>query len=85
MKKYFKNIEGEYLTAISTGTGMEEITQEEYEHILSVIRSAPVAEEGYQYHLKTDLTWELAELPAPEADPEIGASEALDIIIGGDE
>ena len=84
MEKYFKNIEGEYLTAISTGAGMEEITQEEYDHILSVIRSAPVAEEGYQYRLKVDLTWELVELPAPDADPEIGADEALGIILGGD-
>ena len=82
--KYFKNTEGEYLTALSTGTGMEEITQEEYDHILSVIRSAPTAETGYQYKLKVDLTWERVEAPPEETDPEISDEEALAIIIGGD-
>ena len=80
--KYFKNTEGEYLTALSTGTGMEEISQEEYEHILSVIRSAPTAEDGYKYKLKDDLTWENVEAPVVPVDEEISDEEALDIIMG---
>lgn len=79
--KYFKNVDGEYLTALSTGAGGEEITQEEYEHILSVIRSRPDAETGYQYKLKADLTWELVEVP-PEDDPDLSDAEAMDIILG---
>lgn len=71
--KYFKNIKDNYIAALSTGSGGEEITQEEYEHILSLVHSCPKAEEGYQYRLKTDLTWELVELP-PEDDSE--ATEA---------
>lgn len=83
MEKYFKNIENGYLTSISTGSGMEEIAQEEYEHILSVIRSAPAAEEGRQYRLRTDLTWEPAELPN-EDEPDLSDEEALNIILGGE-
>lgn len=79
--KYYKNIDGDYITAIGTGIGDEEITQTEYENILSVIRSAPIAEEGYQYKLKADLTWELTELPHGE-DPDLSDAEAMDIILG---
>lgn len=81
--KYFKNIQDNYIAALSTGCGGEEITQEEYEHILSLVRSCPKADPGYQYRLKTDLTWELVELPPEDTDPEISESEALDIILGG--
>lgn len=84
MKKYFKNIDGEYLASISTGSGAEEITQEEYEHILSVVRSCPAPEPGYGYKLRTDLTWELVALPPEPEDPEISDDEAFNIIIGGD-
>ena len=71
MEKYYKNIDGGYLVSISTGSGHEEITQEEYNQILEVICSRPTAEAGYGYRLKTDLTWELYELPpVEEADEE---------------
>lgn len=82
--KYFKNIQDNYIAALSTGSGNEKITQEEYEHILSLVRSCPKADTGYQYRLKTDLTWELVELPPEDTDPEISESEALDIILGGE-
>jgi predicted amino acid dehydrogenase len=81
--EYFKNTDGDYLISISTGAGMEQITAEEYEHILSEVRSAPEAEEGFRYRLKTDLTWELDELPPKDMDSEISDSEALAIILGG--
>lgn len=79
--QYFKNIEDGYLTSISTETGMEEITQEEYESILHMIRSAPAADEGWKYRLKDDLTWELAECP-PEEDPDLSDDEVMDILMG---
>lgn len=79
--RYYKQTENNYIHAIGTGTGGEEITQSEYENILFVIRSAPVAVEGYQYKLKHDLTWELTELPR-EDDPDLSDAEAMDIILG---
>ena len=81
--KYFKNVEDHFLVSVSTGAGMEEITQEEYRHILSVVRSSPEAGEGFTYRLKTDLTWELVELPPEDDDPELSDADALDIILGG--
>lgn len=81
--RYYKKIEGDFLLAIGTGAGGVEITQEEYKHILSVIRNAPTAEIGYQYRLKADLTWELVEAPSVDADPDISDAEALAIILGG--
>lgn len=82
--RYCKTIEDGYLTAIGTGPGGEEITQEEYDHILAIIRSCPAAEAGYMYRLKANLTWELVPAPQEVADPEISDSEALDIILGGE-
>jgi hypothetical protein len=71
MGTYYKNLSGDYITAIGTGSGDVEITQEEYDQILSVIRSRPEAGERFEYQLRLDLTWELMEVPpAPEEDPE---------------
>lgn len=84
MKKYFKNIEGDYLVSISTGTGSEEITQEEYENILAIIRSCPTPDKGNVYKLRADMTWELCEAPPADEDPDIPADEALNIILGGE-
>ena len=81
--RYYKIIEDGYVLSIGTGSGGSEITKEEYEDIISVIRSAPTAESGYQYRLKADLTWELVEAPV-DTDPELSDSEALAIILGGE-
>lgn len=85
MERYYKNIEGDYITAIGTGNGGVEITYEEYENILHVIRNRHTTSAGYDYRLKTDLTWELVEVPVvTDEDDEISADEALDIILGGE-
>lgn len=81
--KYCKIVENDYIVCIGTDISGEEISCEEYEHILSVIQSAPKAEVGFQYKLKTDFTWELVEVPQMDTDPEITEYEALDIILGG--
>lgn len=66
MSKYFKNIENEYIRSISTETGEVEISQEEYENLLAVIRNHPDSESGYIFKLRTDLTWERVEAPPIE-------------------
>jgi hypothetical protein len=60
--KYFKNVENGYIVSISTEHGQIEITADEYDNILSVIKSAPQAENGYEYKLRDDLTWEKAKV-----------------------
>lgn len=80
-EKYFKNIEGDYIVSISTGSGAKEITQEEYDNIMSVIRSRPTPEVGFDYKLRTDLTWETVEVEViPEDDKEISDNEFMDMI-----
>lgn len=73
--RYYKVIDEDgYIISIGKGNGNDEITKEEYDHILSVIHSRPVAEEGYNYKLRTDLTWELCEIP-PVAEEDTEATE----------
>ena len=56
--KYFKNIENGYVVSISTQHGQTEITKEEYENILQLIKTIPQADEGYEYRIKEDLSFE---------------------------
>ena len=78
MEKYFKNIEGDYITSISTGCGQTEIDQEEYNEIMSIIRSRPTPEVGFDYRLRTDLTWETVEVEViPEDEVEISDDEFM--------
>ena len=46
----------------------EEITEAEYNNILEIIKDKPVAPDGYDYRLTTDLQWELYELPTVEEE-----------------
>ena len=82
---YYKQLSDNYILAIGTGPGGTEITETEYNSILSAIQSRPTSEtQGYR--LRTDLTWEAYDLP-PELessdDDEISNEEALNILLGG--
>lgn len=81
--KYYKIISNGYITSFGDiGIG-EEISGEEYSSLLEAISEKPDAPSGYAYLLKTDMTWELVELPPEPVDPDIDDSEALAIILGG--
>lgn len=83
--KYYKQLSENHIISISTGTGDTEITEAEYNEIMTIIQNRPVTE-GKGYRLKTDLTWEAYDLPpAPEPsdDDEISNEEALNILLGG--
>ena len=80
--EFYKRIENGYLTQINIDSGGTEITETEYNEILSVIRSIPTAPKGYSYRLTENLEWELYELPAVE-DEELTGEEALEILLGG--
>ena len=62
----------------------KEITETEYNEILSMLRNRLVAPDGFAYRLTESLEWELYELPLADPDPELSDQEALDIILGGD-
>ena len=72
---YQKNTVNGYITSLVSGVSDGNITQEEYQTILSVIRAKPTPPQGFDYRLREDLTWELYELPVvPPEDEE--ATEA---------
>ena len=79
--RYYKIIQSGYLAVIGTGNGGTEITKEEYENILTVINEKPIAESGYDYRLKEDLTWETYELPIVE-ETDISSDELMTMIEG---
>ena len=46
--RLYKEIENEYILAIGEGVNGKEISREEYDNILSVIRDRPTAENGFE-------------------------------------
>lgn len=95
--KYFAQYENGILTAIGTGSGVMEITESEYNRLLSEIREkAALVDRLYSGEITiadvpTDWQEEIqrrvderiaAEGEADQQD--ISAEEALDIILGGD-
>lgn len=81
---FYKQIQNNYIAAIGTGCGGEEISEQEYNEIMSVIRSCP-NEDGKGYRLRTDLTWEEYDLPPVvlSDDDELSTDEEMDILLGG--
>ena len=82
--RYYKQLSDNYILAIGTGYGGEEISEQDYNKIMSVIQSCP-NENGKGYCLRTDLTWEEYDLPPVvlSDDDELSAEEAMNILLGG--
>lgn len=68
--RYFKETENGYIIAISKDYGTIEITENEYNKILSIIHNRPIVKEGFDYRLKEDLTWEEYKLEIFEEEGE---------------
>lgn len=82
--RYWKSTADGIIYGIGTGVGGTEITEAEYNAILSAIHIKPKATETTDHRLREDLTWEAYEIEPPEPETEeIGEAEALSIILGG--
>ena len=85
MKYYVQYNDSGNIQVIGQGIGGTEITEFEYNEIMSLIQNRPQAD-GKGYRLKADLTWEEYDLP-PEPEPsdedELSNDDALNIILGG--
>lgn len=69
--RFYKIIFDEYIIRIGTGLDGTEITESEYNEIMTAIQNRPQETETISYRLKTDLTWELYEKePQPEPEPD---------------
>lgn len=80
---YYKYINDGYIEGIGEATGNGNITEAEYNEILTIIRNQPAPQAGNGLRLKTDLTWEEYELPpVPEPEPteEEDMQMALDVL-----
>lgn len=82
---YYKNVNDGFIDSIQETEAVinfdGKIEKAEYNEIVSAFESAPSAPEGFVYRLKTDLTWELCELPPdPEPTNEINAEELLSLL-----
>lgn len=82
--RYYKLIENGYVTAIGTGGGGTEITEQEYNTIMAVIQNKPPRTETTDYRLKEDLTWEEHERIDPVEPEELDHEEAMNILLGRD-
>lgn len=77
----YKNIEDGYIWGICPTVGDIEITESEYNELLSVIHNKPTPPTGFDYKLRADtITWELVELPPVETDDEATESDYIDAL-----
>ena len=60
----------------------KQITEAEYDQILSMLRNRPTAPDGYGYRLTADLVWELYELPPEEETDEEATAEDYEAALG---
>lgn len=84
---FYKVVEDGYIIFIGTGACCgDEITCDEYNELLALIKKAPTSEDGYSHRLTVEKEWERFKLPVNEASvtDELSAEEALEIITGGE-
>ena len=82
---YFIVKDGAYVVGIgiTENNVRNPISRDDADKIRNTLIGKPNPPEGFDYRLKTDLTWELYELPPEDPDPYLTAEEALDTILGG--
>ena len=85
MMRIYKIVFNGIISCVGEGSAGEEITEDEYNEILAVIRNKPPATETTDYRLREDLTWEAYPIDPPDPDPEIDDTELLNILMGGAE
>lgn len=79
---FYKYINDRYIIGVGTGSGGEEISEQEYNAILDKINNRPEAPDRYSYRLTTAMEWELAEVPKTEPTEE---EEIIEIEVTSDE
>ena len=80
---WYKIVKDGYITVIGKGSGGTQISEAEYNDIMTVMKTVPTAQNGYAYRLKENLTWELYEVEITDDPDIISDTEALKIITEG--
>jgi len=81
--RFFKYIDDDYLLGIGKGSGGIEITESEYDEIMSIIQNIPQETNEIGYKLTTSLEWESYKKEPQTEQEELNDSETLNIILGG--
>ena len=79
--RYYKNKDNDIVVCVSTvnADGDGNITESEYNELLSMIRQMP---EGKMIHDNGDGTYSYVDAP-PMPEPDVEPEEALEILLGG--
>lgn len=80
--RYYKFSSDGYLLGFGTGDVGKEISESEYNEIVSFVTTKPPRTETTDYRLRDNLTWEPYAVE-PEPEPELDEAEAWEIIFGG--
>ena len=70
---YYKNIVDGYIASLEkreTHSSGDEITETQYNEIMSMLRNRPNAPDGYAYRLTADMEWELYEISTDDENYE---------------
>ena len=70
---YYKNIVDGYIFSLEkreTATNGAEVTETQYNEIISILGNRPAAPDGYTYRLTADMEWELYEIPVVDDSAE---------------
>ena len=70
---YYKNIVDGYITSLEkreTPASGDEITETQYNEIMSMLRNRPTAPNGYAYRLTANMEWELYAIPDDDENNE---------------
>lgn len=68
--RYYKRVHEGYILCVGTDIGGIEITKEEYDEIMEAIKNKPEYEEGCDWRLKDNLTWEKIQVTIQEQKEE---------------
>lgn len=63
--KYYRNIADGYIVSLEkreTSANGDEITETQYNEIISLLGNRPIAPDGYAYRLTAKMEWELCEI-----------------------
>ena len=77
---FYKKITDGYIIAVGKGEDGVIIDEQEYKHLLEISKRRPTPQDGYDYRLKEDLTWELYELPPMEYEEEATEQDYIEAL-----
>ena len=71
--RYYKNLVDGYVVSLEkreTPANGAEITENQYNEIMSMLRNRPTAPDGYAYRLTAEMEWELYEISVADENYE---------------